>query len=165
MQSIRPRKEITEQEATSRLEALCSRAEHCAFEMQEKMKRWGLDEAAQLRVIALLRKNRYIDDERFAMAFARDKIVYNKWGRRKVDQALRMKRIDEDVRTRVLDSFDKDDFTDSLRPLLIAKMKATKAKNDYELGCKLIRFALGRGFEYEDIKNCLAEMKLETEEY
>ncbi len=152
------KKEIDEKGALKRLEALCSRSEHCSHEMREKMMRWGIDGEAQERVVAALVKGRYVDDERFARAFAADKVRYNKWGRRKVDQALAMKRIPEDVRQRVLGEFSNEEFSESLRPLLVAKMKSTKAKNDYELFCKLLRFALGRGFGMEEARNCLEDI-------
>ncbi len=165
MQINKKNKEITEKEAISKLEAMCSRAEHCSFDMQEKMKRWGVDNGIQERIIASLKKNKFINDERYARAFARDKIEYNKWGRRKVDQALRMKHIDEDIRNRVLNEIDNSKYAETLQPLLIAKMKSTKANSDYELSCKLIRFALGRGFEYEDIKNCLSHIIGTVDDY
>lgn len=164
MMSGKNKKEITEKQALSKLEILCSQAEHCSFEMSEKMKRWGISEEAQARIIATLIKNRYIDDERFARAYASDKIEYNKWGRRKVDQSLFMKHIDEDIRRRVLDEFECTDYQKNLRPLLMAKIKSTKAKSDYELSCKLIRFAMGRGFDYEDIKECLSDILTEMDE-
>lgn len=157
-------KEITEKEALVKLGALCSRSEHCTFEMQEKMKRWGLDEEVQARVIATLIKGKYIDDERFARAFVNDKVRYNKWGKRKVDQALYFKHIDEDIRQRVLADIEEEDFKEALRPLLIAKMKSVKAKNDYELSCKLIRFGISRGFEIEEIKDCLTDIFKDIEE-
>lgn len=149
---------MTAQEAQKRLEALCSRSEHCTFEMQEKMRRWGIDEKSQAEVMAALIKGRYIDDERFARAFAADKVRYNKWGKRKVDMALCQKRIPEDIRRIVIDEIDDDALRDTLRPLLQAKMKSTKAKNDYDLSCKLIRFALGRGFGIEETRECLSDL-------
>ncbi len=156
-------KEITEKEALLKLSAICSRSEHCTFEMQEKMTRWGLDEQAQARVIAALVKGRYVDDERFARAFANDKVRYNKWGKRKVDQALYFKHINEDIRQRVLADIEEDDYKEALKPLLIAKMKSVKAKSDYELSCKLIRFGISRGFDIEEIKDCLTEIFKDTE--
>lgn len=157
-------KEITEKEALQKLGALCSRSEHCTFEMQEKMKRWGLDEQTQARIIATLIKGKYIDDERFARAFANDKVRYNKWGKRKVEQALFLKHIDEDIRHRVLDKIEDEDFKEALRPLLLAKMKSVKAKSDYELNCKLIRFAMGRGYDLEEINDCLEDIFRDTEQ-
>ncbi len=152
-------KELTEKEALLKLGALCSQSEHCTFEMREKMMRWGIDEQAQARIIATLVKGKYINDERFARAYANDKVRYNKWGRRKVDQALYFKHIDEDIRRRVLAEIEEEeDYKKALRPLLIAKMKSVKAKSDYELSCKLIRFGISRGFDIDEIKDCLTDI-------
>ena len=145
----------TEQEAYLTLAALCARSEHCQWEMLEKMRRWELDDAAQARVMARLVKERYVDDERYARAFVKDKVRYNKWGRRKVEQALWQKRIDDDIRERVLDEVDEEEYLNVLRPLLKQKRKSIKAGNDYELNQKLVRFALGRGFTYDIIRQCI----------
>ena len=149
------KKEMTEQEAYLQLAALCAQAEHCQQEMRDKMRRWGLDETVQNRISDRLIKERYIDDERYARAFVKDKIRYNKWGRRKVQQALWMKRIDADIQQRVLDEIDEKEYLDVLRPLLKQKRKSIKAESDYELNQKLLRFALSRGFGFDIIRQCL----------
>ena len=145
----------TENDAYLTLAALCAQAEHCQYEMLEKMRRWELPEDAQARVMAKLVKERYVDDERYAQAFVKDKIRYNKWGRRKVEQALWQKRIDEDIRKRVLDEVDDDEYLSILRPLLKQKRKTIKAQNDYKLNQKLMRFAVGRGFTFDIIRQCI----------
>ena len=149
------KKEMTEQEAYLRLAALCAQAEHCEQEMRDKMRRWGLDEAAQDKVVERLTKERYIDEERYAQAFVKDKIRYNKWGRRKVQQALWMKHISDDIQQQVLDEIDEKEYLDVLRPLLKQKRKSIKAESDYELNQKLVRFALSRGFGFDIIRQCL----------
>jgi regulatory protein len=145
----------TEQDAYLTLAALCAQAEHCQWEMLEKMRRWELPEEAQARVMQRLVSERYVDDERYAQAFVKDKIRYNKWGRRKVEQALWQKRIDEEIRKRVLDEVDDEEYLSVLRPLLKQKRKSTKAQSDYELNQKLMRFALGRGFTFDIIRQCV----------
>ena len=149
------KKETTEQEAYLQLAALCAQAEHCQQEMRDKMKRWEMAPEVQERVIARLIKERYIDDERYARAFVKDKIRYNKWGRRKVQQGLWMKHIDDDIQQRVLSEVDDAEYLAVLKPLLKQKAKSIKAENDYELTQKLVRFALGRGFTYDIIRQCL----------
>ena len=149
------KKEMTEQEAYLQLAALCAQAEHCQQEMRDKMRRWGLDETVQNRIIDRLIKERYVDDERYARAFVKDKIRYNKWGRRKVQQALWQKRIDADIQQRVLDEIDEKEYLDVLRPLLKQKRKSIRAANDYELNQKLARFALSRGFTFDLIRQCM----------
>ena len=153
----------SEKEAYLTLAALCAQAEHCQWEMLEKMRRWEVPEEAQARVMQRLVSERYVDDERYAQAFVKDKIRYNKWGRRKVDQALWQKHIDEDIRKRVLDEVDDDEYLKVLRPLLKQKRKSTKANNDYELNQKLMRFALGRGFTFDIISQCI-DVEEEPEE-
>lgn len=147
---------MTEQEAYLRLAALCAQAEHCEYEMQEKMRRWEIADDAQARVMQRLITERYVDDGRFARAFANDKVKYNKWGRRKVEQAMWLKHIAEDIRQRVLDSIDDEEYIAILRPLLQQKRRSVKAHNDYELRQKLIKFAIGRGFTMDIIKQCIS---------
>ena len=148
-------KEKTEQEAYLQLAAMCAQAEHCEQEMRDKMKRWGIEPDAQDRVVARLVKERYVDNERYARAFVKDKIRYNKWGRRKVMQALWMKHIDDDIQRSVLDEIDDKEYIDVLVPLLKQKRKTIKAKSDYELNQKLVRFALSRGFDFSIIRQCM----------
>ena len=149
------KKEMTEQDAYLQLAALCAQAEHCEQEIRDKMKRWEIDKTVQDRVLQRLIKERYIDNERYARAFVKDKIRYNKWGRRKVQQALWMKHIDQDIQQRVLDEIDEKEYLDVLRPLLKQKRKSIKADSDYELNQKLVRFALSRGFTFDIIRQCI----------
>lgn len=150
-------KEVTEQGAFLQLSALCARAEHCEKELCDKMLRWGMDAEAQSRVMSRLVAGRFVDDERYARAFVNDKVKYNKWGRRKVDQALWQKGIGDDIRRRVLDEVPDEQYLAVLRPLLAQKRSAIKASSDYELKQKMLRFALSRGFDYELAKQCLGE--------
>jgi len=147
--------EKTEQDAYLTLAALCAQAEHCQHEMTEKMRRWQMSDEAQARVMQRLVAERYVDDERYARAFVRDKIRYNKWGRRKVEQALWQKHIDEDIRREVLDAVGDEEYLEVLRPLLQQKRRSTKAATDYELNQKLMRFALSRGFTFDLIRQCI----------
>ena len=166
-------KQISEKDALLRLSALCAQGEHCQWEMLEKLRRWEVDEEAQARIMQRLVKDRYVDDERYARAFVLDKIRYNKWGRRKVEQALWQKRVDDDIRQRVLDEVDDEEYLSVLRPLLKQKRReygGTKVRRygdtgvreyegteirEYEVNQKLVRFALSRGFTYDIIRQCL----------
>jgi len=148
-------KQRTEQDVFLTLAALCAQGEHCQYEMLEKMRRWELDDEAQARVMQRLVAERYVDDERYARAFVKDKIRYNKWGRRKVEQALWVKHISDDIRHKVLDEVDDEEYLAVLRPLLKQKRRTTKATDEYDMNRKLCRFALSRGFLYNIIKQCI----------
>ena len=157
-------KEMTEQGAYLQLSALCARAEHCQYEMLEKMRRWELPDEAQARVMQRLVNERFVDDERYARAFVKDKIEYNKWGRRKVEQALWTKHIDKDIQARVLDEVDDEAYVSVLKPLLKQKRRSTNANSDYELQQKLVKFALGRGFTFDIIRQCMDTDEINMDE-
>ena len=159
------KKEKTEEEAFLQLAALCANAEHCQYDMLEKMKRWELSDEAQARVMARLIEERYVDDRRYARAFVKDKIRYNKWGRRKVQQGLWMKRIDKEIQDEVLDEIDEKEYLNVLKPLLKQKRKSIKANSDYELNQKLVRFAYGRGFTFDIIRQCLDVSDIDEDEF
>lgn len=144
----------TEEQALLALTALCSQGEHCYREMQEKMQRWGITEEAQTRILQYLEDERYIDEERFCRAFVHDKMEYNGWGKRKIEQALWLKGIPSAISSPVLNSIELDEWTRKLQPILKAKKRSIKADNEYEMNQKLARFALSRGFTFDVIRNC-----------
>jgi regulatory protein len=148
-------KEMTEQQALFKLTALCSQAEHCSGEMTEKMQKWGIAEDIQARIMAYLTKEKYVDDERYCRFFIRDKIKYNGWGRRKIEQALYLKQVPKSVSEPVFAEIDEAEYLAVLRPLLQQKYKTIKANSDYERSMKLIKFAMGRGFDLEIIRKCI----------
>ena len=154
------KKTISTEEAYIKLSALCASAEHCSGEMVEKMQRWGLSEKAQAQILAKLIEKQFIDDERFCRAFVKDKIRYNKWGRRKIEQALYMKHVDKGIQQRVLDEIDPSEYVEILRQLLQQKRKSVHAANDYEMNGKLMRFALQRGFTMDIIHQCIDDDQL-----
>ena len=123
--------------------------------MTEKMRKWEVEESDCERIMEYLRKAKFVDDERYARAFVKDKIKYNKWGRRKVEQGLWAKHITEDIRQRVLDEVDDSQYKSVLTDLLKSKRRSIKAANDYEMNRKLIKFALSRGFDYAIVRQCI----------
>ncbi|MGN0068166.1 MAG: regulatory protein RecX [Prevotella sp.] len=147
--------QMSEQEAWQKLSALCARSEHCTGEMARKMERWGLDGQVQTSIMKRLVRERFVDDERYVRAFINDKIAYDRWGSRKIEQALRAKRIDADLVERLLGEVDEQDFVNALRPLVEAKRHQVKAQSDYERKMKLMRFAAGKGFTFDVIRQCL----------
>ncbi|MDK7762624.1 regulatory protein RecX [Prevotella bivia] len=149
------KKPITEAQALKRLGDLCAKTEHCSGEIIEKMYKMGLPEDAKTRIMEKLTKYSYVDDERFTNAYVYDKIRYNKWGRRKIEQALWAKRIDNKIANLVLDAVPDEEYLSVLRPLLKSKYPTIKAETDYERSVKLIKYALGKGFTFDLIKQCI----------
>ena len=149
---------MTEQQILTKLTAACSKAEHCKEDMRRKMERWEVAEDVQEKVIAYLEKERYIDEERYARYFIRAKKEYNHWGERKIEQALYMKRIPNVIYEPILKEICNNDFYDILKSLLQNKKRSVKASSDFELRGKLIRFAMQRGFTYDQILEVINDL-------
>lgn len=149
------KKETEEQQALRKLANLCSKSEHCSGEIITKMQQWGLEEEVQVRILSKLKEGKYIDDERFCRFFVNDKIKYNKWGRRKIEQALWQKKMDTNISGKILDEIDDSEYLSVLRPLLKSKEKSINAQNDYERKMKLIKYAISRGFTMDIIRQCI----------
>ena len=154
---------ITEEQALQRLTLLCSQAEHCQQEMLEKMQKWGVADDAQARIMAYLIDERYIDEQRYCRGFIHDKMEYNHWGRRKIEQALYQKGISRAVSDPLFDEVDPDRWIELLRPLIQQKRRSVKGRNSYEINQKLLRFAVGRGFLFEEARECIGDDELEED--
>ena len=149
------RQPLSREKALAKLAALCARAEYCTGVMEDKMRRWGLSSDDIKENISYLVANKYVDNARYCQAFVNDKIAYNHWGRRKIEQALWMKRVPESVSAPILDAVPEEDYINVLKPLIASKSATVKAESDYERQMKLMKFALGRGFSIDEIKQCL----------
>lgn len=152
------RQPLSREKALAKLAALCARAEYCTGDMEDKMRRWGLSGDDIKENISYLVANKYVDNARYCQAFVNDKIAYNHWGRRKIEQALWMKRVPESVSAPILDAVPEEDYINVLKPLIASKSATVKAESDYERQMKLMKlmkFALGRGFSIDEIKQCL----------
>ena len=150
---------MTYQTALQRATALCAGSEHCIHDIQEKLRRWELPEEEALQLIDYLVDEKYIDEERFARAYAKDKMRYNRWGRQKIDQGLRLLEIASPLRRQALEELPESEYREILTGLLQGKLHSVKARNDYDRKAKLIRFALGRGFEMNLIYQCMPELE------
>lgn len=148
----------TEQEAYQKLSALCAMSEQCCHDVMMKMKRWEVAQEVAEKMVARLVKERFIDEERFAKAFVRDKFRYNHWGRVKIELELRKKKIAQRHIEMGLEELQEEDNLNTLRELIQKKRPSVKGKNEYEIRGKLIRFALGRGFQMDDIVKVVGDL-------
>lgn len=150
-------KQISEKEAQLKLSSLCAQGEHCTQELIDKLNKWEISEEAQAHIMEYLTKNKFVDDARFCVAFVKDKIKYNGWGRKKVEQALYIKRIPRSISDPVFEEIPDEMYLEKLRPLIKQKYSTIKARNEYERAMKLIKFAMGRGFDMRIIRMCIDE--------
>lgn len=144
--------------ALDRAQWLCSQSEKCTFDIKKKLLQWDVDEMEGEKIINALLEDEFIDESRYAISFAREKSRFNKWGPKKIEMALRAKRIaDEHIVIALAESAEHSN-DDMLRELLTSKAKTIKAKDSYDLKTKLIRFGMSRGFEYGRVLKILGEI-------
>lgn len=158
MNSINERK-MNYTTALQRASALCAGSEHCRQDIREKLTRWEVSTEDADKILEFLVDEKYIDESRFSRAYALDKMRYNHWGRQKIDQGLRLLHIDGEIRSAALAELPDEEYCDILSGLLQSKQRSIKARNSYERNGKLIRFAMGRGFEMEYIRECLPDVE------
>ena len=152
-------KTVSESQALSRMANLCARREYCVFDIETKLKRYDLDKETIENIIAHLIKEKYIDEVRYTRGFIKDKIRFNRWGKTKIEYALRQKRVPEEIVTEAFLEYTDEELNNSLQDLLQAKWKTIKGDSDYERRNKLIRFGLSRGFDMNNILKCIKNIQ------
>jgi regulatory protein len=115
------------------------------------MDRWEVPFPAQQRILARLREEGFLDEARYCRAYVNDKTRIAKWGRNKILYALRQKQISADDIQSAFRDIETADVAEQLAEILRQKRKTVKGRDEYEIRAKLIRFALGRGFDMDDI--------------
>jgi regulatory protein len=136
----------------------CSRREFCCDDIRSKLSLWGVDHNDAEKIIGILIKENFINESRYATAFVRDKFKYNKWGKIKIESHLRVKKLPPDIISSALNSIDNEQYIKLLRGIIEGHRRTIKAKNQYDLKAKLLRFGLSRGFESSLVYDILNEL-------
>ena len=127
---------------TERLRCLCSRREYCSADILKKAAdALDGDKDAAEQILQVLMSEKYVDDLRYATAYAREKSMISGWGETKIRYMLSSKRISRSLVDQALTEIDSDKADARLRKLLENKSKTLKA--DPQIRLKLLRFALG----------------------
>lgn len=148
----------TAAEALNRLTDRCSAAEMCSGEALDKLRAWGIEGDEAYTIIDKLTSSRFIDDERFARAYVRSKTNYAKWGRLKIRNSLRLKRIDPAIIDVALDEeIDTQAYYENLAAALRAKARTMGRQLTRDDKARLVRFAAGRGYEPSLVMEMLPE--------
>lgn len=146
---------MDKQAALARMQALCSQHETCIFDVRRKLATLDLTDDDRDDIVRRLLDDRFIDEARYATAFAADKFRFTGWGRIKIAQALRFKHIPSDAINDALEAIDDEAYIAALRRLLVSKRRTIKARSPWELTAKLMRFAVSRGFEPDIVRDNL----------
>ncbi|MBQ0156636.1 MAG: RecX family transcriptional regulator [Bacteroidales bacterium] len=134
-------------EALAKMSMLCAESEKCKTDIADKLKRHGLSTDDIESILTYLESERFIDEARYSKFFAKDKYRFAKWGRKKIEYALKMKRIPVDFINEALEEIPDDAYEETMMNVLTSKLKTIKFQNRYDAKGKLFRFAASRGYE------------------
>lgn len=141
------RRQLNFREAFLKATELCSQSEKCAYDIEVKCREWQLSPADTATLIETLEQEKFIDPQRYANSFVRDKFKFNKWGKIKIAYLLRQKHLSNQVIQTALDELDEEAYLQVLHELLVTKARTVKEKEGYARRNKLTAFVQSRGFE------------------
>ena len=142
-----PRKPITPDNAFLRLTTLCARCEQAEGDLRKKLRDWDITLSDANDIIMRLKQERYLDNERYAHAYCRDKLRFNGWGRIKIAFMLKGKGIEQEFIDAAIAEIDEEQYITILNEALEAKTKTLNGKDPQQARAALLRFAASRGFE------------------
>ncbi len=152
----------TPQEALFKIRDWCAYQERCQQEVRDKLYEYGLNTENVENIIAQLINENFVNEERFAMAFAGGKFRIKKWGKVKIRQELKAKRISDYCIKKGLAQIEEQEYINTLKRVLALKSKSITEKNRLKKKQKLVRFALGKGYEQDLVFDLLDDIEGEN---
>jgi regulatory protein len=138
----------------------CNYQERCIREVEQKLKTLTVQKKMIPSIINHLQKEGYVDEERYAKAFAGGKFRLNKWGKQKIEFELKIRGIPELMIQEGMNSIDHKDYLQTLKNMMIRKYDEIKSEEDENIREKIINFAYGKGYEMEYILSLIKELKI-----
>ncbi|MRR20904.1 RecX family transcriptional regulator [bacterium] len=126
----------------------CSEREYCISDITALLVRWGAD-SEEMRgwIIERLVKEKFIDEHRYSRAFVLDHFRHSQWGRVKIGMALKQKRVDPAAVSSGMEAIGEEEYLELLQKILGDQRRKIKSTSSIDLKGKLLRHALGKGFE------------------
>ena len=144
---MKNKKTYTVDEAKIALERYCIYQDRCHQEVLDKLHKMHMITEAQEVILYHLLQHNFLNEERFAKSFARGKFYYKKWGKIKITNQLKFKKISAANIKTALQEIDLDDYTETLKNLAAKKWQTTKAKNSFDKRKKVTYFLQSKGYE------------------
>jgi regulatory protein len=143
------KKHLTKEQALQKLKHYCAYQERCHHEVKEKLYNLGIWKKDQDDIIAALIEENYLNEERFAIAFAGGKFRVKQWGRVKIKYELKQKQVSEYCIKKALKQIDEDEYLKVLEKLAIEKYASLKNEQYLIRKKKLMNYLAVKGFETE----------------
>jgi regulatory protein len=134
-------------EVLEKARSYCSYSERCEFDVMSKLREWKVDGKLMPKVIEALKDENYIDEMRYACAFARGKFRIKKWGRNKIRAELRAKKIPDAAIEAGLLEIDDNEYQKVLRKIIDQKKTEFVDPDNYINRNKIYIFVLSKGYE------------------
>lgn len=154
------KKIFSRQQAKVKAESYCAYQERSQFEIRNKLYEWGLHQKDVEEIISELIESNFLNEERFALAYTLGKFRIKGWGKIKIKQALKLKRVPDKLIQKSLQSIDGDDYLSMLNKILEKKAKTLNEKDPFKRRYLLSRYGSGKGFEQDLISDILISNKL-----
>ena len=160
MDAPKKQKIIDEQLALEKAASYCAYQERSQQEVRDKLYEYGLWPQAVENIIVKLIGEGFLNEERFAKAYATGKFRQKAWGKIKIKQGLKLKRVPDVLIKKALNTIDVDAYEATLHNIIEKKAALLKEKEGYKRNYKLQQYAMGRGFEADLIKDILKTSEL-----
>lgn len=160
MDNPKTKKITDEKTALTKAERYCAYQERSQQEVRDKLYEWGLWPEAVENIIVQLIGTNFLNEERFAKAYALGKFRQKGWGKIKIKQGLKLKRVPEVLIRKALQQIDGDDYEKLLMDILNRKAKTIAEKDPFKRRYKLQQYAFGRGYEGDMISDILKQMEV-----
>lgn len=153
-----PLKKFTPDQSLQKIKQYCAYQERCHAEVRNKLFSYGLNHNEVEEIISVLIVENYLNEERFALQFARGKFRMRQWGINKIRQSLHLKQVSEYCIKKALREIDDGEYKSVLQKLVDRKMSSLKSeKNIFIKKRKLQDFLLQKGFESEQIREIIKD--------
>lgn len=146
---------LTPAQAMNRAAALCARSEQAPADIRDKLHKWGLSACDASQVLQALMQQGFLDEQRYARAFVKDRFAFNGWGRIKIAHQLRLKGIPSTAIDPAMDAIDESQYRQRLIDLLRAKWRTLSGREPRSAWAAMMRFAVSRGFETSLASECV----------
>ena len=144
------------EKALQKIRHYCVYQERSHTEVKEKLYSLGLYKNEVETMLSQLVEENYLNEERYAIAFAGGKFRIKHWGRIKIKYELNKNNISSYCIKKALDSIDKNQYNKTLKTLFELKLKTVKTeKNTFTRNKKIFSYLLQKGFETELISELL----------
>ena len=145
--------------ARAKAEHYCAYQERSQQEVRDKLYEWGLRTGDVENIISELIQGNFLNEERFSKAYALGKFRQKGWGKGKIKQGLKFKRVPDVLIKKALAVIPGDEYVAMLQKVLTKKAKLITEKDPFKRNYKLKQYAMGRGYENDLIGDILRDGK------